>query len=460
MIEELRQLIYWTLTLGVVCTLISRALIGRWFTPATWYWGAWVGCLFSYDHVLQLDLLPEPEVLTISVLNDAHEGAFWGFIVMSILSRLLLMSGPRGARSSPLVRLDFIDLKKIDQLMWLYFLVAAALLVYRIATVGKVDLAFLQAARESFIGKDKTAIKPLLFMVPVSIPLAIIISSRFCSGTTKIYRPLILLVICFITAMADASRMKILQVLALASITISTSLDEEHGLRFKTLFSRYWLGALMGSVSLIVLLQTIQVIRSTGSLDLLLEDPLLVLLPTGLMAYLAQGTSAMAVFYEAANGPIIGGDLTFAFPMKYGAIFGLNDAPVTKAEVFGHVLRVLDDPRVQRGGISGIGVLLTDFGPDNVWLASFCFAGTLQFLFVACINRGFIGRTLAICCCMGALFSVLHLWFLSAAMIIGVVWAFLVARWLNIPLWEPDLRRSERSIGANHGSRLPIPPNS
>jgi len=436
MIEELHQLMLLTLILGVVCTIASRVVIGRWFTPATWYWLVWTGCLFSYDYVLTQDMLPGPEPLTISVLKDAHMGAFWGFIVMSILSRFFQASRQRERTTSTLVNLEFIDLKKVDQLIWIYFLVAAALLIYRIATVGKVDLAFLQAARESFIGKDKSAIRPLLFIVPISVPLAIILSSRLASGTAKIHRPLILLAICFITGMADASRMKILQVLALAAITISTTLDEEHGRRFKTLFSKYWLGTLVGGISLIVLLQTIQVIRSTGSLDLLLEDPLLVIFPTSLMAYLAQGTSAMALFYEAANGPIVGGDLTFAFPMKYGAILGLNDTPLTKADVFGHVLGVLDDPRVQKGGISGVGVLLTDFGPENVWLASFWMARILQFLFAACINRGFIGRALAICCCMGSLFSVLHLWFLSAAMVMGIVWCFLVARWLHIPLWE------------------------
>jgi hypothetical protein len=63
-------------------------------------------------------------------------------------------------------------------------------------------------------------------------------------------------------------------------------------------------------------------------------------------------------------------------------------------------------------------------------------AGTLQILFMTCINRGFIGRSLAVCCCMGTLFSVLNLWFLSAAMMVGLLWCILVARWLNIPLWS------------------------
>lgn len=437
MIEELSQLTLWTLFLGVVCTGFSRVATGRWFTPATWYWLVWVGCLFSYDYVLNLDKLPYPEPLTISVLTDAHFGAFYGFIAMGVVSRFLPETRRKATtQSTQLYYLDSSSLKKIDQILVVYLLVAIALLAYRIAIVGKVDLTFLQTARESFIGQDKSAIRPLLLMVSMSLPLTILLTSRFASGTIKLHRPLFLFAICFLIAMADASRMKLLQVLAIAMIVLATVVDEEGGKKFKTLLSRYWLAVLASIVVLIGLFQTIQLVRSTGSIEILLSDPLQVFLPTNLMTYLAQGTSAMALFYEAANGPIVGGDLTFAFPMKYGAMLGLNDVPLNKGDVFGHVLRALDDPRVGRGGISGIGVLLTDFGPEKIWFASFCMAGTLQIIFMTCINRGFIGRSLAICCCMGTLFSVLNLWFLSAAMMMGILWCIGVARWLNIPLWN------------------------
>ena len=446
MIEELNQLTLWTLSLGVVCTGFSRVATGRWFTPATWYWLVWVGCLFSYEYVLGLDILPEPEPLTISVLTDAHFGAFYGFIAMGVISRFLPETRQKATtKPTQLSYLDSISLKKIDQILLVYLLVAVALLAYRIATVGKVDLAFLQAARESYIGQDKSTIRPLLLVLPLSIPLTILLSSRLASGTVKLHRPLFLLAICFLIAMADASRMKLLQVLALGTIVISTVIDEEGGEKFKVLLSRYWLAVLASVVVLIGLLQTIQIVRSTGSIELLLSDPLQVFLPTALMAYLSQGTSAMALFYEAANGPVVGGDLTFAFPMKYGAMLGLNELPLSQGDVFGHVLQILDDPRVGRGGISGIGVLLTDFGPENIWFASFCMAGTLQILFVTCINRGFVGRSVAVCCCMGTLFSVLNLWFLSAAMMVGLLWCILVARWLNIPLWSGGGHTTMRS---------------
>ncbi len=443
MIEELKDLLFMTLGLGVVCTGISRLLIGRWFTPATWYWAVWVLCLFSYDYVLTLDMLPEPAPLTISVLTDAHMGAFYGFLAMAVFSRILPDSQRRVyTDTNERSYLDSIDLKKIDQLLIVYLLIALALLAYRITTVGKVDLTFLQAARESFIGQDKSAIRPLLWMIPISVPLTIILSSRLSSGSVRLQRPLLLLGICFLTAMADASRMKILQLLAVGGIMVVIVLDERRGERVRSFLSRYWMGAVVGGFCLMGLLQTIQIVRSTGSIDLLLEDPRQVLFPTNLMAYLAQGTSAMAVFYEAANEPLSGGDLTFGFPMKYGALLGLNEVPLSKADVFGHALRALDDPRVARGGISGIGMLLTDFGPENVWLASFCMAATLQILFVASVNRGFLGRALAVCCCMGAMFSVLNLWFLSAPMVMALVWTFLVGRWLKLPIWMTSHRSS------------------
>lgn len=446
MIDDLNQLTRWTLLFGVVCISLCRLITGRWFTPATWYWVVWVGCLASYSYVLGLDTLPEPEPLTISVLTDAHSGAFYGFVGFAVLSRLVTRGRtPVGTQSSPLAYLDGIHTKKIDRLLGLYLLVAVALLVYRIATVGKVDLAFLQAARDSFIGQDKTAIRPLLLMVPISVPLTIILSARLASGTIQLQRPLILFAICFITAMADASRIKLLTVLALGMLMLTTVIDEEGGERVKALVSRYWLAAVSSIVLLIGLLQVIQIIRATGSIEVLLDDPLLVFLPTNLMAYLAQGTSAMALFYEAANGPVGGGDLTFAFPLKYGAMLGLNDVPVSKGDIYAHVLHALDDHRVHRGGISGIGILLTDFGPENIWAACFWMAGALQLLFVACINRGFVGRSLAVCCCMGALFTVLNIWFLSAAMMLGLVWCMVVGRWLNLPLWTDDPHRATLS---------------
>ena len=85
MIEELDQLTLRTLVLGVLCISLSRITLKRWLTPATWYWLTWTGCLVSYGYVLTLDVLPEPEPLTISVLTDAHDGAFWGFLTASTL---------------------------------------------------------------------------------------------------------------------------------------------------------------------------------------------------------------------------------------------------------------------------------------------------------------------------------------------------------------------------------------
>jgi hypothetical protein len=312
-------------------------------------------------------------------------------------------------------------------------------------TVGKVDLSFLQSARESFLGQDKSAIRPFLLMLPISLPLTVIVSARFAAGTLKGRRLLMLFSTCFLIAMAHASRMLVLQLLALAVIVTVMVVDGGTGRRFKTLISGYWLGALASIVALIGVFQTIQIVRSTGSLESVLTDPVQVFLPTALMTYLAQGVSAMALFYEAANEPVIGGDLTFAFPLKYGAMLGLNEVPLSKGDVFGYVLQILDDPRVQRGGISGIGVLLTDFGPENVWLASFCMAGTLQIIFMICISRGFVGQCLAACCCMACLFSVLNIWFLSAAMMVGLFWCVVVGRWLQIPLWT-DHRRSTTRI--------------
>ena len=437
MTEDLNDLTLWAVLMGVLCTAICRIVIGRWFTPATWYWVAWISCLFSYQYVLGLDMLPAPEELTINVLEDAHMGAFWGFIGFSVVSRLFDVHNLSSAtRMRTFDFLGTVDLKKVDLLLTFYLLVALALLGHRIATVGQVDLSFLQAARESYIGADKSTIRPLLLILPISVPLTVLLGTRVATGKVKLHRPLFFFAICFLTAMADASRMKLLQVIALGSIVVITVMDTERGRRLHQLVKRYWVMTLIGGFSMMVVFQAIQIIRSTGSIDLLLSEPLTVLLPTNLMAYLAQGTSAMALFYEAANGPIVGGDLTFSFPMKYGAILGLNEVPLSKGDVFGHVLRVLDDPRVQRGGISGIGMLLTDFGPDNVWFSSLCMAGALQLIYVACIGRGFIGLTLACCSCMGALFSVLNLWFLSAPMMVGMVWSFVVARWLNIPLWE------------------------
>jgi hypothetical protein len=141
-------LIFVTAILGFISTLISKRLTRVTFTPCLWYWVGWLSMLIAYELSRLAGILPEIRPLAQDLIIQAHIGAFFGFVIASIMIPVL-----RGIPKVGQLRPYDIQLPKrfVRIILWTYGVVGLAHLAYRIASVDRITSSILYDIRVSYI---------------------------------------------------------------------------------------------------------------------------------------------------------------------------------------------------------------------------------------------------------------------------------------------------------------------
>jgi hypothetical protein len=199
----------------------------------------------------------------------------------------------------------------------------------------------------------------------------------------------------------------------------------------------------IGVVALLMLgfFQVLGALRSSAGEGANLPGGSTLLDPSGLVAYFPLGLSALGPHLARVSNVPSAGALSFPFAARWTHRLGLSDRPKTVGDVFDFEYFKYNDQRISRCGVSALGLMIADFGLENLWWSYGLLVAGIQLTFLLLGGRGLVGETIAINAAFAAFYTTQAVWFLSGGMVISVIWAALMVRLLGLR------RRSARRAG-------------